>query len=64
MFSSWNGQSGYMEYHESGAPFLAEIDAMYEKIDAWFAANDPANKPVRPTSAMLIDLHPLKSLTQ
>jgi hypothetical protein len=35
----------YFEYHESGAPFLAEIDAMYEKIDAWFAANDPANKP-------------------
>jgi hypothetical protein len=53
-----------MEYHESGAPFLAEIDAMYEKIDAWFAANDPANKPVRPTSSMLVDLHPLKTLTQ
>jgi hypothetical protein len=38
---------GYFEHHESGAPFLAEIDAMYAKIDAWFAANDPSNKPVR-----------------
>lgn len=55
MFASSYGQTGYMEYHESGAPFLAEIDAMYEKIDAWFAANDPANKPVRPPPRRYLD---------
>jgi hypothetical protein len=55
---------GYFEYHESGAPFLAEIDAMYEKIDAWFAANDPANKPVQPPTFFLFIYTSIENIHQ